>query len=330
MNAAQAMQRAREVIRRQHKSLATEQAYLHWLGRYIRALLHYPAALSSEAKLERFLSDLARHRNVSASTQNQAFNAILFFYRDVLKIELGDVQSLRATRPAHLRHAPTMDETRALLQAVRDVGGYPVNLIVRLLYGCGLRVTEPLNLRIKDVDLANGKLFILGAKGGQDRVVALPCSVAPELRSQMDYARAVWERDGRARIPVELPHQLARKYPEYQFAWPWAWLFPQRHPCRHPRTGQIVRYRMHEANVQQGVKEARQRLGVMILPHELRHAYATHSLGSGANPRAIQAAMGHKSLETTMGYLHAEALSVASPLDSCALPTRPLAHSPAH
>src|SRR5215472_2618808 len=117
-----------------------------------------------------------------------------------------------------------------------------------------------------------------------------------------------------------LPGLLARKYPEYQFAWPWAWLFPAHQPCRHPRTGVIVRYRMHEANVQRAVRNARRKLGISVLPHELRHGYATHCLEMGASPRAIQQAMGHKSLETTMGYLHAEALSVSSPLDTPACP----------
>jgi site-specific recombinase XerD len=176
-------------------------------------------------------------------------------------------------------------------------------------------VTEPLNLRIKDVDLENGRLLMRGAKGGKDRVVALPCSLSEEIRSQFDYARAVWTRDVAAKIPLEIPGQLAKKYPEYRFAWPWAWLFPQRHPCIHPRTGELVRYRMHEANVQQGVKEARRKLGIMVLPHELRHAYATHCLDRGTNLKALQEAMGHKQIETTIGYCHAEALSVKSPLE---------------
>ena len=314
MNAREAIARAREVLRRQHKAIATEQAYLHWLGRYIHALRHIPDTFTSEQKLERFLTDLAL-QSVSASTQNQAFNAILFFYKDVLGVELKNVQAIRATRPAQLRHAPTVAETRALIAAVRDVGGYPVNLIVRMLYGCGLRVSEPLNLRIKDVDLTNGRLYLKGAKGGKDRVVALPCSLSAELRSQMDYSRSVWKRDCLARIPLEIPGQLAKKYPEYRFAWSWAWLFPQRHPCRHPRTGELVRYHLHEANVQQGVKEARRKLGIMVLPHELRHAYATHSLENGVNLKALKEAMGHVSFETTMGYCHADALSVPSPLD---------------
>src|SRR6185369_8003653 len=111
-----------------------------------------------------------------------------------------------------------------------------------------------------------------------------------ELKQQLDFARALWQRDRQNSLPVMLPDQLARKYPEYRFAWPWAWVFPAHHPCRHPRTQQIVRYRMHEANVQLAIKLARRELGIMVLPHELRHAYATHCLERGTNPRAIQEA----------------------------------------
>src|SRR5688572_11246883 len=139
MNKEQALNRAREVMRRQHKALNTEQVYLHWLGRYINALGHMPAALTSEQKMERFLTELAQ-RDVSAATQNQAFNAILFFYRDCLGVQLKGIDALRATRPEHQRRALSVADTRTLLAAVRDDGGYPANLIVHLLYGCGLRL----------------------------------------------------------------------------------------------------------------------------------------------------------------------------------------------
>ncbi len=265
---------------------------------------------------KRFLTDLARHRDVSASSQNQALNAVLFFYREVLGQSIANVNSLRAKRPVQERHAPTVTETQRLLETIRNTGGYPTNLIARLLYGCGLRVTEPLNLRSKDINLERRSLCIRGAKGGNDRVVPLPECLVRELSQQMQFARAVWQRDKQNRTPVMLPTRLAKKYPEYQFNWGWAWLFPANYPCRHPITGAIVRFRMHEANVQRAVKEARRKLGIAVLPHELRHGYATHCLERGTNPRAIQQVMGHKSLETTMGYLHAENLSVRSPLDS--------------
>src|SRR6266487_6049182 len=134
MNSTEALERTRAVIRSQHKSIAKEQVYLHWLRHYIAALGQMPTFLSSEQKLERFLTDLALRKNVSASTQNQAFNAILFFYKDVLGRPLQDVDALRATRPERVRRAPTVEETRALLAAVRNVAGYPTHLMTRLLY----------------------------------------------------------------------------------------------------------------------------------------------------------------------------------------------------
>ncbi len=316
MNANQAIDRMRQVIRRQHKALSTEDAYVLWLRRYMKALQLMPPQLSSEKKLEKFLTDLAIERDVSASTQNQAFNALVFFYKVVLEQPLGDVNALRAHRPIHERHAPTLSETNALLQTIRNHAGYPTNLIARMLYGCGLRVSEPLNLRIKDIDLERRTLCIRGAKGGKDRVVALPQSLISELTHQIQLARLVWQRDKHTRTPVILPNRLAKKYPDYQFSWSWAWLFPAHNICRDPRSGTLVRYRVLETNVQRAVKHAAQKLGISVLPHELRHGYATDCLERGTNPRAIQQAMGHSSLETTMGYTHAEALSVRSPLDA--------------
>jgi integrase len=193
MKEAEAIDRMRQVIRRQHKALATEDAYVLWLRRYMKALRQIPPQLSSEKKLENFLTDLALEHDVSASTQNQAFNALVFFYKIVLEQPLGDVNALRAHRPVHERHAPTPSETSALLQTIRNHAGYPTNLIARMLYGCGLRVSEPLNLRIKDIDLERRTLCIRGAKAGHDRVVNLPHSLIPELRQQLQLARTVCE-----------------------------------------------------------------------------------------------------------------------------------------
>ena len=193
---------------------------------------------------------------------------------------------------------------------------YPANLVVRLIYGCGLRVSEPLNLRIRDIDFANSTLAIRGAKGNKDRVVALPCSLIVPMKAQIEAARHVWQRDRVSGLPLKLPDRIAQKYPAAQFSWQWAYLFPLRSPCPDPRNGRIVRYRMLECTVQRAVKRACEKLGIAIMPHELRHGYATHCLNRGENPRAIQQAMGHASLETTMGYCHAEATGVRSPLES--------------
>ncbi len=306
----------RDYMRLRHLALSTEQSYRAWLARFMRFLAANPMpGTASEAKVEAFLSGLAR-QDVSASTQNQAFNALVMFYREVVRQPLARVDALRANKPVRLREAPSVEETRALLAAVRDVHGYPTRLLTHLIYGCGLRVTEPCNLRVKDVDLRGQRLLVRAAKGDKDRVVALPCSLYAGLRDQLEAARVTWKRDAAAGIPLQLPGLLAKKYPQSRFAWKWAWVFPQHTPCKHPRTGETVRYRLHEANVQLAIRTA---TGGDIKPHELRHAYATHSLNRGINPRAIQQAMGHVSLETTMGYLHAEALSVPSPLEGLAL-----------
>ena len=337
MKRDEAVARLMEVMQRQHLALNTRKSYAAWLRRYCDCVSSLPVHLSSERKVERFLSALAQE-NVSASTQNQAFNAVLFFYREVLRVPLANIDSLRARRPKQIRRAPTREETVSLLREVQAQGDFATGLAVRLLYGCGLRVTEALSLRIKDIDFSWPGLAVRGGKGQKDRVVALPCSVLEDLREQMESARVVWKRDQLNKIPVALPDQLAKKYPAAQFDWNWAWLFPAHRPVLrnqgstevlahgHGPTGDggaaappylppLVRWRLHEANVQRAVRNASRRCGVFILPHELRHAYATHCLNRGANPRAIQEAMGHQSLETTMGYLHAEALSVGSPLD---------------
>ena len=309
-----AIQNMRDVIRRKHLSLSTEENYLQWLVRFMRFVSERFRDGKPEQKMESFLTQLAR-QDVSASTQNQAFCAILFFYKEVLKQEVGKVDSLRAKKPVHLRFAPEASEVRKLIANLQDVGGYPTSLIVKLIYGCGLRVSEPLNLRVKDVLLEDSKLVICGAKGGKDRFVAIPCSLAHELAAQLKYAKVISEQDRFNRVPVALPGLLAKKYPHWQFSPKWAFLFPSRTTCVHPREGFTVRWRCHEANVQRAVRAAARPLGLDITPHHLRHAYATHCLNGGQNPRAIQQAMGHANLETTMGYLHAEALSVKSPLE---------------
>jgi site-specific recombinase XerD len=303
----------RSVIRLRHLAAATEQAYCGWLSRFGRFVAaRCQPAWSPAQKMEAFLTQLAQ-QDVSASTQNGAFNAILFFYREVQKVEVGKVDSLRAKKSVHLRFAPERHEVMALIAALKDEAEYPTTLIVKLLYGCGLRVCEPLNLRVKDVLLSESKLVLRGAKGGKDRFVSIPCSLIPALAAQMEFARAVGERDRLAKLPVKLPGLLAQKYPHWQFSPKWAFLFPAHQPCNF--RGTVVRWRIHEANIQRAVRAAARPLGLEITPHHLRHAYATHCLNGGQNPRAIQQAMGHSQLETTMGYLHAEALSVKSPLE---------------
>ena len=304
----------RDVIRLKHLAKATEDAYCGWLNRYAQFVAERcESGWRPEQKMEAYLTQLAK-QDVAASTQNSAFNAILFFYREVLKVQIGKVDSLRAKKPAHLRFAPEQSEVMAMIRNLRDEADYPTSLIVRLIYGCGLRVSEPLNLRVKDVLLSESRLVICGAKGGKDRFVSIPCSLMPELQKQLAYARAVAEKDRLAKLPVKLPGLLATKYPHWQFSPKWAFLFPAHRPCEF--RGQVVRWRIHEANIQRAVRKAARPLGLEITPHHLRHAYATHCLARGTNLKALQVAMGHANIETTIGYCHADACSVVSPLEA--------------
>ena len=318
MKAPEVLQVLSEKCRRMHLSYATEKCYAGWARSYIRALAKFPKAWTSERKAEAFLTALAQ-RNVAAATQNQALNAIAFLYREVLGTPLGTVDALRVKRPATVREALSVEETRALLGAMEDWGGYPTRLVVRLLYGCGLRVSEPLELRIKDVDLAGARLIIRSAKGNRDRIVPLPQCVLGEMEAQLRVARAVLKADAARGLPVALPTELARKYPKAPFQESWAWVFPAHARTTHPRTGQWVRFRMHEINVQRVVRAAAAKAGitVRVTPHVLRHSYATHAHASGAPARDLQEVLGHRKLETTMLYLR-PAFGVQSPLDAMA------------
>jgi site-specific recombinase XerD len=278
-----------ETCELKHLSLSTQKTYTHWLRRYGVFLQNRKQgdSVSTELKMEAFLTQLASTQ-IAASTQNQAFNALLFFYRDVLKQKLGPVAALRAKRPVSVRDCPSQAEILQLLTAVADVHHYPTRLITHLLYACGLRVCEPLNIRIKDIDLSQSRLFVHEAKGNKGRVVPFPACLAAPLARQLEIAKASAAVDQAERIPVPLPHLLAKKYPSAAFSERWAWVFPSRTTCRHPRTGEIVRWRCHEANVQKAVKQAALHCRLEgITPHHLRHAFATHSLHNGTFVRDL-------------------------------------------
>ncbi|MDD2637255.1 MAG: tyrosine-type recombinase/integrase [Bacteroidales bacterium] len=314
------VKRMQDVARLRHLSLSTEKSYIGWVKRYAAWLVDARPEGEPRKKVERFLTKLA-HGDISASSQNQAFNALLFFYRDCERKELGEVNALRAKRTERKRYSPNLDETKTLLAGIRDQGSYPVRLVVRLIYGCGLRLNESLAIRLKDIDHLNSIITIRNGKGGKDRVVNLPCSLSNSVKAQMEVAAAVAERDRLASLPIQLPNRLEKKYPRLEFSKEWAFLFPLNSPCRHPRTGRLVRWHMLDQTVQRALRETTRRLNLnpMITAHSLRHAFATHSMASGVNVRDIQAVMGHNSLETTMGYLHPEADRVPSPIDSMVL-----------
>ena len=313
---SEVLQLVQAKVRLRHFAFSTEQAYCHWTGRYYDFCLRLPQAWSPERKTEAFLTELALKQGVAARTQNQALAALLFLYGEVLQRPLGDIHALRAKQPVHERTAPSRDQVRALRQAVVDRPSVPARLIVDLLYGCGLRVSEPLELRIKDVLWGERQLVIRAAKGARDRRVPLPAGCHEALRHQCETARHVWEADRKdaPKIGVTLPSQLAKKYPTAAFSWQWFWVFPAAGHCLHPRTGVTVRHHLLHDLVQRAVREAAIKTGLegLITPHVLRHAYATHSR---EEIDALRQLMGHVSLETTAGYRHPVVEKATNPLD---------------
>jgi integron integrase len=319
MIAKEAIERMRGVIRLRHFALSTERCYVDWARRYSAWLIATRVAGSSEKKFAGWLTHLARDLDVSAVTQNQAFNAVRFFYAHGIGRQLGDVSALRAKRRQHERMAPSREQVRAIRARLVDTVQTPVRLLFDLLYGCGLRVNEPLDLRVRDVLWAENTLIIRDAKGAKDRRVPLPRSLVVPLREQMARARRVWEWDraNRPEVGVPLPNRLAKKYRSAPRDWAWFWIFPAGGHCKHPRSGEVVRYRVLDVSIQRAVKSAAVAAGLsgVVTPHCLRHAYATHMLQAGQDVKTIQAIMGHVSLETTAGYVHADVERAGNPLD---------------
>jgi integrase len=313
MTTDQAVQKVRDLIRLKHFSLSTEESYCLYVRQFCQHSRHLPKSMPTEKRIESYLSTFAK-KEASASSQNVAFNSVLFLYRNILGIEPKGIDALRAHRPTHVRNAPAPEDTFKVLNFIKEHYSAEVSLACDLIYGCGGRVSEPLNLRIKEINRKAGLFIFRQAKGHKDRVVPIPCSVMLDLDNQISLARNIWEREGN-RWPVALPGRLHLKYPNAQFAWQWFWLFPARKSCVDKRTGWTVRWRMHQATIQRAIKHACDVFGLSILPHELRHGYATDCLNNGTNPRALQQVLGHKSLETTMNYFHAEPAGVKSPLD---------------
>ena len=299
-------------------AVTTESSYKAWIAKYLRFLgtEEGKSCSTSERKMEVFLSGMARD-DYSRISQHQAFNAILFLYRHVLKIELGDVSALRARKGGRERYCPSPAEIVAMLRELRNTPQYNIRLAGGLLYGCGLRVSEVCQLRIKDIDLDRQTVTVYEGKGDKDRRVRLPELLLPSLRRQIARASAVIEFDAGEGQPVQLPGRLDIKYPAWQFQTRWGFLFPSTKPCKHPRTGKLVRWCMGPEIIQRAVKAAAERGGVAgkVTPHCLRHAFCTHLLDTGESMRRVSEAMGHTDIRTTAGYARPECLEVRSPLD---------------
>lgn len=306
-------------IRMRQYSIRTEQSYLAWLARYTQHQgMRDPGELDGAA-LSAFLEHLVVERHVSGSTQSQALNALVFFYKQVLKnqaIELGAFA--HSKKPRRLPVVLTRQEVSSLLAGLDHPSA---KLMAGLLYGCGLRLMECVRLRVQDVDFGYRHILIRNAKGGKDRIVPLPDRLNEALRKQIQFVEQQHKEDlacGLSR--AYLPDALARKFPNAEKELLWQYLFPASRASTDPRSGKTRRHHLHENNLQKHIKRAASAAGLnkRVNCHALRHSFATHLLESGYDIRTVQELLGHADVSTTMIYTHVlnrPGITVASPFD---------------
>jgi len=312
------LDQVRDAIRLKHYSIRTEQAYVNWIKRYIFFHnLEHPRDMGIP-EIEAFLTHLAVDKNVAASTQNQAFAALLFLYREVLKIDLeGPIDSIRAKKPQRLPTVMTGEEVMAVITAMSGT----FQLIAKLLYGSGLRLIECLRLRVKDIDFAQHQIIVRDGKGMKDRVTMLPDTLVEPLREHLQRVKMLHQQDlAEGYGAVYLPAALERKYPHANREWIWQYVFPAAKRSKDPRSGVIRRHHLGTSAIQNAVRKAAKLAGINkhVTPHTFRHSFATHLLEAGYDIRTVQELLGHKNVKTTMIYTHVlnkGPLAVRSPLD---------------
>jgi integron integrase len=307
----------REAIRVRHYSIRTEEAYVQWVKRFI--LFHgkrHPAQMG-EAEVCAFLTHLAVEGQVAAATQNQALNALVFLYRNVLDRPLGEFAGIvRAKRPPRVPVVLTLAEVSRILRALKGVYW----LIACLQYGSGLRLLESVRLRVKDLDFEHRAIVVRDGKGGKDRVVTLPDELVVPLKRHLANRKTAFERDCTEGVgTVFLPYALARKYPNAESEWAWQYVFAADTPSLDPRSGKRRRHHVDESSVQKAVRGALRRAGIQkpASCHTLRHSFATHLLERGADIRTVQEQLGHSDVRTTQIYTHVlkrGGMAVKSPL----------------
>ena len=312
------LDQVRDVIRRKHFSIRTEQTYVDWIKRYI--FFHdkrHPNEMA-EAEITAFLTHLARAGKVAASTQNQALSALLFLYREVLQQNIGWLDQVeRAKPPARLPVVLTKEEVQRLFAHVHGTK----RLMAGLLYGSGLRLMECVRLRVKDVDLGYLRVTVRDGKGGKDRITMLPVNAAKPLERHLQKVKAQHEQDLEEGFgSVYLPDALEQKYPNAGREWMWQYVFPSSRLSIDTRSGIRRRHHVEESSLQLGIKRAVRASGIQkpATCHTLRHSFATHLLENGYDIRTVQELLGHKDVSTTMIYTHVlnrPGIGVRSPLD---------------
>lgn len=313
------LDQCREVLRFKQMSPRTEKSYVDWIRRFIVwSGKRHPREMGT-VEVRGFLTHLAVERNVAAATQNQALNALVFLYREVIGGELGWLEGFEpAKRGKRLPEVLSRAEAQALLARLTGTQ----SLIGRLLYGTGLRLTEGLRLRVKDLDFERGVIVVRGGKGDRDRMTMLPESLRAELQAHLRRVRELHERDVAQGLgEVWLPKALAVKYPRAAREWVWQWVFPSAELSADPEDGQRRRHHVTDAAVQRALKVAAGAAGLerRASPHVLRHSFATHLLESGTDIRTLQELLGHSHVSTTQIYTHVmkqPGLGVRSPLDA--------------
>ena len=313
------LESVRRIIRTLHYSIRTEQAYIYWIKHFI--LFHgkrHPEEMTV-VEVGEFLSYLANERYVTASTQNQALNALNFLYTRVLDCPLGELQGVaRAKRPKRLPVVLSRKEVHQLLDHLSGT----FLLMAKLMYGSGMRQMECLRLRIKDVDFNQHALIVRAGKGNKDRITIMPVTLVPYLKNQLEHVRLLHKTDLEAGYgETSLPHALARKYPNAPFETGWQYVFPAAGRARDPRSGRMKRHHIHRSTLQKAIRNAVRAAGFEkpVSSHTLRHSFATHLLESGTDIRTLQELLGHKDVSTTMIYTHVlnrGGRGVRSPLDS--------------
>ena len=303
------IEKMRQAIRIRHYSYRTEKTYIDWTKRFLNYIREANDDKKADLGLDsndvkNYLTYLALKKRVSASTQNQAFNSILFFFRYVINNELSDLgNTVRAKRGRRLPVVLSVEEVKELFKYVEGIN----LLIVQVLYGAGLRLMEVLRLRVKDIDFGSDLIFIRDGKGGEDRTTVLPDTVREPLKRHLRAVNVLHEQDLASGYgEVYLPNALERKYPNAPKEWHWQYLFPSSRLSAEPVTGKIRRHHIYETTVQRAIKSAVRKAGIAkhVSVHTLRHSFATHLLMSGVNIREIQQLLGHKNVETTMIYTH--------------------------
>ncbi len=305
-------------MRLKHLSYRTEQTYLGWMRKFYRFCNGIPPEKLTSKHAINFLTYLAVERKVGKSTQNQAFNALLFFFRHVCDQDLGDLrQVIRARKKQRL---PTVLSKNEVVLLFDNLQGQK-RLMCQLIYGSGMRLNECIRLRIKDLDFERGCVMVRAAKGDKDRETLLPQSLHTDLQAHVNSIKKLYDADQRSDLAgVYLPDALARKFPSASKEWGWFWVFPSRKLAVDPHSGKIRRHHIHSSGLRRSLKTALAAAGIAkpANVHSLRHSFATHLIEDGHDIRTVQELLGHANVQTTMIYTHVarrNRLGVKSPLD---------------